>query len=385
MYTRLAVADKGIDQGAAPFAGVRIIDLTHVIAGPFASHQLAVLGADVIKVEAPDRPDPARFRGPDTALAADLRGLTYQAQGANKRAIGLDLADDGDRATLLELIDGADVFLHNLRGGVLEGHGLGADVLSARNPRLIQCAISGFGDRGARHGVGAYDNVIQAASGIVAQSRGVKPGLSMIDYAAGWNAAFAIAAALHARGRDGAGRVISVSMLEVALMMMGPEVAAELQAPDAPHRREAGLGSYPTRDGTIMLGVFTPEQHRRFWTALHAEGHHVGDFDRVADWQALWDHGDAMAARIATILTTRTAGEWEAWLHALKLPGERVRSLAEGIALARAERSDFFTSVGGVELPVAAFAFDRGGPALHSPPPRPGEHNAEILRELGRG
>lgn len=376
--------DKLTDLEALPFAGVRVIDLTHVIAGPFASYQLALLGADVVKVEAAGRPDPARARGPDAALAAAGRGLTYQVQGANKRAIQLDLATGEDRAVLLDLLAKADVFVHNLRGDVLAAHGFGSDVLATRLPGLVQCAISGFGDAGARRAVGAYDNVIQAASGVVAQSGGVKPGLSMVDYGAGWNAAFAIAAALHARQRDGRGRIISVSMLETALMMMGPEVAAAIRAPDAPPRREAGLGCYTTQDGALMLGVFTPAQHRTFWSALRDEGYDVGDFDRLRDWEEAWRRADALAGRIAAILATRTAAAWESWLHARKLPGERVRTLAEGIALARAERSGFFATIDGVELPVAAFAFDRGGPELRRAPPRPGEHSAEVLAELNR-
>lgn len=365
-----------------PFSGLRIVDLTQVLAGPFASYQLALLGADVIKVEAPRRPDPARARGADRARAAAGLGLTYQVQGANKRAITLDLRQPEGRDLLLRLVAGADVLIENFSGGTLDALGVGADALLATKSDLIYCHISGFGAAGSRATTHAYDNVIQAASGMIDQCGGRKPGLSMVDYAAGWNAAFAISAALHARRADGLSRRIEVSMLEAALLMMAPEAVGAGEQPAA-DVREAGLRRFDTADGVLMLGVFTPEQNRRLWAALGEDRADAAGFGAIDGWEDLWREADAMAAALTRIFARRTAAAWEAWLHEHGLPGERVRTLAQGVALARRQRLGFYVPCDGVDLPLAAFTIDHGGPAIGVPPPAHGADTDTVLRELG--
>ncbi|MBT7582466.1 MAG: CoA transferase, partial [Kordiimonadaceae bacterium] len=209
-----------------PYENIKILDLTHILAGPFATYQFALLGADVIKIEPPTMPDPARGRGPDKAQNDALKGLNYQVQASNKKAITLDLKQTAGRKILLKLVQSADILVENYRSGALDELGLGYDDLKAANPKLIYCSLSGFGNYGDRAEVNAYDNVIQATSGIIEQSGGHKPGVSFVDYAAGYNAAFAISAALHRREKTGQGTYISSSMLEVAMTLMAPEAAA---------------------------------------------------------------------------------------------------------------------------------------------------------------
>src|SRR5207248_6918364 len=153
-----------------PFEGIRIIDITHVLAGPFAAYQLAVLGADVIKVEHPDEPDQSRETGADCALNRRNMGTSFLTQGSNKKSITLDLKTEAGREILKKLVGRADVLVENYRPGAFEALGLGYDALLKINPRLIYCSISAFGQDGVRREQTAYDHVIQANSGVMAST-----------------------------------------------------------------------------------------------------------------------------------------------------------------------------------------------------------------------
>ena len=176
--------------------GVTVLDITHVLSGPFCTYQLALLGADVLKIEDPRDPDCSRGRGPDADANAEGLGLNFQVQGGNKRAIALNLQDDAGRNILRRLASTADVLVENFSTGALTRLGLAYDDLSEINPCLIYCSITGYGDTGPEASTGAYDNVIQAASGTIAQCGGIKAGVSFIDYATGYAAAFAVTSAL---------------------------------------------------------------------------------------------------------------------------------------------------------------------------------------------
>src|SRR5882672_4635260 len=206
--------------------GVRILDLTNVLAGPFCCYQLAQLGADVIKVETPETGDLARQLGADPELNRRLMGASFLAQNAGKRSITLNLKHPKGREAFTRLVATADVVVENFRPGVMERLGLGYDRLKAIKPDLIYCAISGFGQDGPLRLNPAYDQIIQGLSGVMsvtgdAQSAPLRVGYPVADTMGGITAAFAISSALFRRERTGEGEWIDVSMLESTLVAMG--------------------------------------------------------------------------------------------------------------------------------------------------------------------
>jgi crotonobetainyl-CoA:carnitine CoA-transferase CaiB-like acyl-CoA transferase len=380
-----------------PFEGIRVIDVTHVLAGPFATYQLAVLGADVIKVEHPDEPDQSRSSGTDKALNRRLMGTGFLTQASNKRSITLDLKTEKDRATLKQLVATADVFVENYRPGALAALGLGYDDLAAINPRLIYASFSAFGQDGPRGRQTAYDHVIQATSGLMAMTgtadvHPVKLGSPAVDYATGMTGAFALAAALFQRERTGRGQRVDMAMLDVALILASSLVTGYTRngvhpKPHGNRHPHATNGAYETKDGLVMLGASNLRQQRRLWTVL----------ERPDMIKRTNDERDADHARETAVLTeimlTRTADEWEEFLQARHVPAARVRTLGEALAdpqLASrgvVHRHESAPGVdGGFGVPIAAFKYAHGGPRVDSPPPQLGQHNAEILAELsGRG
>ena len=365
---------------------LKIVELSHVLAAPFCGYQFALLGAQVIKVELPASPDCARGRGPLPSQNARGVGLTYQVRGGNKQSLALDFRTDRGRAALLKLVETADVFLENYTTGVLEGSGLGYQALRRCNPEIIYCSMTGYGDEGPKSAKGAYDNTIQAAAGVVGQCGGAKPGLSFVDYAAGYSAAFAISAALLQRERTGAGCHISASMLEVAMSLMAPEVAARQAAPAVSKHREAGLLAYETSNGQLMLGAFTPSQYRRLGTCLTAEGHDVPALAAMRDWTDVWENADAIRTALQKVFVLRSAAEWQAALESVDVPAECIVTLDEAILAPQlAERGYFIPSPAdpAVTLPLAGYRMSRGGPMLHTAPPYLGQDSRVVLAAAG--
>ena len=213
-----------------PFEGVKILDCTHVLAGPFAAYQLGVLGADVIKIEDPNEPDQSRESGADMALNKARMGTSFLTQGSNKRSIALNLKTEDGRAALKRLVkDWADVFVENYRPGALKALGLGYEDFSRLNPKLVYASMTAFGQEGPRGNQTAYDHAIQATSGITAttgtpESGPIKVGAPVIDYAVGTTGAFAISAALYQTLRTGKGQHIDMAMLDVALILQASHI-----------------------------------------------------------------------------------------------------------------------------------------------------------------
>src|SRR6476469_4180242 len=262
-----------------PFEGIRVIDVTHVLAGPFAAYQLGVLGADVIKIEDPNDPDQSRSSGTDKALNHAQMGTSFLTQASNKRSVALDLKQERDREILKALVKTADVFVENYRPGAFEALGLGYDALSAINPRLIYASFSAFGQNGPRGSQTAYDHVIQATSGIMAMTgtkdvHPVKIGAPAVDYATGMTGAFALSAALYQRERTGKGQRIDMAMLDVAMILMASHLTGYLRngthpKPHGNHHSHATNGAFQTKDGTlVMLGASNIRQQKRLWTLL---------------------------------------------------------------------------------------------------------------------
>jgi crotonobetainyl-CoA:carnitine CoA-transferase CaiB-like acyl-CoA transferase len=364
----------------------KVLDVTHVLAGPFCTYQLALLGADVLKIESPTEPDCARGRGPDDIANAAGLGLNYQVQGGNKRALAIDLASSQGRDIFLKLVQDADVLVENYTTGALNKLNLDFAVLSEINPRLVHCSLTGYGDTGPNAQTGAYDNVIQAASGTIAQCSGQKPNVSFVDYSAGYSAAFSIAAALLQRVQTGRGCHISVSMLEVAMQMMAPEVAATQHPIVKKRNKEAGITSYQTLDGVLTLGVFRPQQYRKFASVLSGMGFAIPELEDINDWNDVWAISEETKANLKQLFQTRTNAFWVQNLHAKDLPAEPVKTLTEAVESAQLKARDYFQPSdidNKVTLPLTAFRMSEGGPTLSLPPPQHGQHSVDVMREVG--
>jgi crotonobetainyl-CoA:carnitine CoA-transferase CaiB-like acyl-CoA transferase len=378
-----------------PFEGIRVIDVTHVLAGPFATYQLAVLGADVIKVEHPDDPDQSRGVGADKELNCRKMGTSFLTQASNKRSITLDLKQEKDRDVLKKLVATADVFVENYRPGAFEALGLGYEALAEINPRLIYASFSAFGQSGPRATQTAYDHVIQATSGIMAMTgtkdvHPIKFGTPAVDYATGTTGAFALAAALFQRERTGKGQRIDMAMLDVAMILMSSHLTGYLRngvhpKPKGNRQPHATNGAFMAKDTLVMLGASNLRQQARLWRVL-------GRPDMVKKTN---DERDADHAReimvLEEIMPTRTADEWETFLQANHVPAARVRTMGEALAdpqLASRgiiHRHDGAPGVaGGFGVPVAPFTFAHGGPRIDTPPPTLGQHNEEIFSEMKR-
>jgi crotonobetainyl-CoA:carnitine CoA-transferase CaiB-like acyl-CoA transferase len=378
-----------------PFEGIRIIDITHVLAGPFAAYQLAVLGADVIKVEHPDDPDQSRDSGTDRLLNRRNMGTGFLTQGSNKRSITLDLKTPEGCEILRKLVATSDVLVQNYRPGAFMALGLGYEDLLKINPRLIYCSISAFGQDGVRREQTAYDHVIQATSGIMASTgteevNPIKIGAPAVDYATGTMGAFALASALFQRERTGKGQHIDLAMLGVAMMMQASLVTGYFRngTEPKPHGNKqpyATNSAYDAREGMVMIGASNLRQQARFWRA-------VGREDMIkSNNEARIDDREREAAIIADIIKTKTADEWEVYFQARHVPAARVRTMAEALADPHfEERRVFHHFAGGVPgidgpvgVPLAAFKFAHGGPSIEQPPHAMGQDTDAVLAELG--
>jgi crotonobetainyl-CoA:carnitine CoA-transferase CaiB-like acyl-CoA transferase len=377
-----------------PFEGIRITDITHVLAGPFAAYQLAVLGAEVIKVEHPGEPDQSREGGTDRPLNRGNMGTSFLTQGSNKRSITLDLKQEGGREVLRRLVARADVLVENYRPGAFEALGLGYEALLEINPRLIYCSISAFGQDGVRREQTAYDHVIQATSGIMASTgteevNPIKIGAPAVDYATGTMGAFALASALFQRERTGKGQHIDLAMLGVAMMMQASLMTGYFRngTEPKPHGNKqpfATNSAYDAKEGMVMIGASNIRQQARFWRAVERP-------DMIkTDNEAREDDREREAAVIADIIKTKTADEWEVYFQARHVPAARVRRMAEALADPHfKDRRVFhrFDSAPGLDgpfaVPLAAFKFAHGGPSIETPPPQMGADTEAVLGELG--
>jgi crotonobetainyl-CoA:carnitine CoA-transferase CaiB-like acyl-CoA transferase len=377
-----------------PFEGIRIIDITHVLAGPFAAYQLGLMGADVIKVEHPDDPDQSRDSGSDNDLNHANMGTGFLTQGSNKRAITLNLKTKQGQEVLKKLVATADVLVENYRPGAFEALGLGYEDLKKINPKLIYASFSAFGQGGPKRNRTAYDHVIQSTSGIMAmtgtpEANPIKIGAPAIDYATGTMGAYALSAALFQRERTGQGQRIDMAMLDVALILMASHLTGYLRngkhpKPSGNRTGHATSMAYQTADGIVMLGASNLRQQKRLWTVLERP-----DMIKRTNDERDADH-DREEATLRDIMLQKSAAEWEEWLQERHVPASRCRTMGEALADPQiasrgvVHKSEGAPGVpGAFSVPVAAFKFDHDGPRVDRPPPMFGQHNAEVLGELG--
>jgi crotonobetainyl-CoA:carnitine CoA-transferase CaiB-like acyl-CoA transferase len=385
-----------IDDMSGPLRGVRVLDLTNVLAGPFACHQLAHLGAEVIKVEAVGKGDLARNLGADPDLSAKGMGISFLAQNAGKSSLTLNLKDPRGKDILKKLVQGADVLVENYRPGVMDRLGLGYDILKAVNPNLIYCAISGFGQDGPWADRPAYDQIIQGVSGVMsitgdAETAPLRVGYPLADTIGGLTAAMSICAALNAKDR---GAFIDVSMLESVLATMGWVVSNHLVGGVAPSPQgnenptSAPSGAFQCADGLINIAANKDEQ----WVAL---AQHLGREDLLQN-KTFATREDRKAnrlrlrAELETVLTTRKARDWAEELNAIGVPAGAVMSVPEALNHPQVSERSFinrFETVPGVERPVDIVSvgalFNGQRPTVKTPPPELGQDSATILESLG--
>ena len=378
-----------------PYEGIKIIDITHVLAGPFAAYQLGLLGADVIKVEHPKDYDQSRDSGGDRALNHQQMGTGYLTQASNKRAITLNLKHEKGRDILKRLVKDADVLVENWRSGAFPALGLGWNDLRPLNPRLIYCSMTAFGQEGPRGPQTAYDQLIQATSGMMAMTgtpevNPIKTGAPVIDYATGTMCAFAISAALFQRERTGRGQYIDSSMLDVSLMLMGSHITSYLRTGTEPKPKgnrmdRASSQLYQAKDAPLMIAAGNRGQHERLF-------HAVGRPDIAA--QSSHDEReqlyDKQTEELQKVIEQRRADEWEQYLQARHVPAGRVRRLSESLTDPQLETRGVLhqhQKIDGIEgpviVPMAAFKFADGGPSIETPPPRLGQHTDAVLASLG--
>lgn len=377
---------------SSPLTGYRVLDLTNVLAGPFCCHQLAHLGAEVIKVERPQGGDLARQLGADPELNRDFMGVSFLAQNAGKRSVTLDFKMEADREAFLALVADADVLVENFRPGVMQRLGLGFETLKAINPSLIYCAISGFGQDGPLANYPAYDQIIQGMAGVMsitgdADNAPYRVGYPLADTVGGLTAAMAINAALAEQPRKA--HLIDISMLESVLATMGWAVSNLLVA-DKPPRplgndnvTASPSGTFRTGDGLINIAANKQEQ---FEAICHLLEHPEWLQDaRFAQRQARLDNRRALSDCIEAALARETTEYWWPRLVEAGVPAGPVYSVAEALAhpqvrdrglIERFEES----SIGRpLDVVSGGYRFDGQAPRVASPPPRLGQDNATLL------
>lgn len=391
-------ARQGRDDGTAswkgPLAGLRVLDLTRVLAGPLAAQFLGDLGAEILKIEPPGKGDETR------GFAPFIGGESHYFVGLNrgKRSMALDLRKPEGAEILRRLVTTADVLIENFRPGVMARLGLGPEALTDLNPRLIYCAISGFGQTGPLRDKPSFDIVTQALTGVLSVNgergrRPVKLGLPIGDMSGAIFGAIAILSALHERAATGRGRVIDVSLYDGTLSLLGYLSQLAFLSGEDPvpmgsaHPSVVPYGTFPASDGEVVIACLAD----RFWPKLcQALGcPEMGEAPRFATMAARREHRDEIEQRIASITATRSVAEWQDILDAHDVPNAPVLGVAAALGHPHAAAREMTVAV---EHPTAGQLRMLGRPIKFpgeqqpplEPPPLLGQHTEAILRqELG--
>jgi crotonobetainyl-CoA:carnitine CoA-transferase CaiB-like acyl-CoA transferase len=378
-------------------SGVRVLDLTNVLAGPFATLHLALAGAEVIKIENPGGGDLARKLGCVPELNAKLMGTSFLAQNSNKRSVTLNLKAEEGRDILKTLARTADVLVENFRPGVMSRLGLSYEVLSGINPRLVYCAISGFGQTGPDAAKPAYDQIIQGLSGVMAVNgderlNPLRCGFPVCDTVGGLNAAFAIMGALYHRERTGAGQFIDVALLDSIMPLMGWVAANLLIGGQQPvpmgndNFTAAPSGTFATADGYVNIAANQQDQWEAVCDVLEVP--ELKTDPRFEKRDTRKGNRKLLTPLLESRLKTRPTSHWVEALNARGVPSGEILSLEAALAAAQvAHRGSLGTvvepEIGPLEVFGLTAKFEKTPGVLETPPPRLGAHTRQVLEGAG--
>ena len=378
-------------------SGVRVLDLTNVLAGPFATLHLALLGAEVIKVENPKDGDLARKLGVLPALNDQLMGTSFLAQNANKKSVTLNTKTPEGKEIFKKLVKTADVLVENFRPDVMDRLGLGYKTLSELNPRLVYCAISGFGQTGPDAFKPAYDQIIQGLSGVMAingdeRLNPLRTGFPVCDTVGGLNAAFAIMSALYHRERSGKGQFIDVAMLDSIMPLMGWVAANLLIAGQQPvpmgndNFTAAPSGTFHTADGYINIAANKQEQWESLCDVLGVLN--LKNDLRFEKRDTRKKNRKLLTPLLEEKLTQRPTAEWVELLNAKDVPSGAILSLEAALNQPQVKHRAILKDVtaegiGTLKLFGLAAQFSDTPGELNASPPRLSAHTAEVLAGLG--
>jgi len=375
--------------GTSPLTGIRVIDLSRFLSGPFCTQLLADYGADVVSIESP--------RGRELQRPGTRDSYFFLSANRGKRSLALDVKTPAGRAVLARLLEGADVLVENYRPGVLAALGFAPAELLRRHPKLIVCSISGFGATGPYAERPGFDPIAQAMSGLMSltgtvESGPTRVGIAISDLLAGIFAAQGIQLALLARGQTGRGQLVDTSLLEATIGVLSWGAGMYFESGRSPgptghhHPLTAPAGRFHARDGHLIIAAANDAIFDRLALAL---GHSEWLLDpRFADSAARMQHRPALFAALEAVLATEDVAHWVETLNAAGVPAGPVLGLAEVFAdpqvlaremlvrLPHPERETFLTTGLPVKLSETPGAIRRA-PPLH------GEHTAEVLREAG--
>ncbi len=398
----------GLVSTTGALAGIRVLDLSRVLAGPWCTQLLADLGAEVIKIERPGSGDDTRHWGPPFMKDADGQDTTeatyYASTNRNKRSVTIDFTKPEGQALVREMAAQADIVVENFKVGGLKAYGLDWESLHALNPRLIYCSITGFGQTGPYAPRAGYDLLVQASSGMMSITGrpdgepgggGMRVGVAITDVFTGLYSSNAILAALHARGQTGRGQHIDMALLDVGMAILANQATAYLNTGNPPRRQGNSHPSivpyqdFPTADGAMLLAVGNDGQFARFSKA-------AGHPEWITDERFLRNtlrvkHRDVLVPMIAAVTRTRTTAEWVDALEPVAVPCGPINDIGQAFADAQVQARGLVidqpttagrevTHIRGVANPMR---LSEHPPVLRNAPPALGEHTDEVLAELG--
>lgn len=381
-----------------PLAGKRVIETTQVLAGPYCTYQLALLGAEVIKIEKPGQGDWTRQGGQDADLAAAGLPLAFITQNAGKKSVTLDLKTAKGLSILKQLVADADIFVENFRPGTAAKLGIGYEDLKSLNDGLIYASLSAYGQDGPIGHRPAYDHIIQGMVGIMhttgtAETVPLKVGSPYVDYATGLMGAFAITAAMLEKERTGKGQRVDVAMLDTAMLLMASLAVSTMETGESPpptgaeaFSRSPSSGTYDTTDGHLGLAANNEEQFARLCLALDLG--HLLDDGRFAPANRKANQ-DALRAEFSAKFATKSAAEWEDILDKARVPAVRVRKMHEVLSEGQIAARGLMQPVHlpglnrAVAIPTLGFKANGDVTAAQSAPPALGQHTDEVLSAMG--